>query len=135
MTFFWKSSVFRKLASRQDLELFSPQFALEEINKYEQELLKKTGITKSEFAESRIELARLVEFVPLEEYEGSFSKVNALIKGLSLQEQSELLKDADFLALSSSIGIPLWSNDKLLKQSKLQVLSTEEMIKLLEPSQ
>ena len=49
MTFFWKSSVFRKVVHGQELELLSPEFALEEINKHENEIKKKADINNEEF--------------------------------------------------------------------------------------
>jgi predicted nucleic acid-binding protein len=45
-TFFWKRSVTRKLFLEPDLELYSPEFALEEINKYQEDIIRKTNLTK-----------------------------------------------------------------------------------------
>ena len=45
-SFFWKGSMVKKLLMDQDVLLFAPEFALEEINKYEKEIIRKAKITK-----------------------------------------------------------------------------------------
>ena len=48
-TFFWKNSFTKGLLVDQDLEYFAPEYSLEEINKYTDEILKKTGISLEKF--------------------------------------------------------------------------------------
>jgi len=67
-TFFWKNSVFNKLILNYDLELYAPEFALEEIKKYSLEIRKKAKISVSEFNSLRRGLLNIVNFVPLEVY-------------------------------------------------------------------
>ena len=64
-TFFWKNSFTKGLLVDQDLEFFAPEFALEEINKYSDEIIEKTGISLEKFKELRRDLAIFVEFIPL----------------------------------------------------------------------
>ena len=45
----WKNSVFSNLSNKQDLRLFSPEFALEEINKYSLDIMRKTKLSTKEF--------------------------------------------------------------------------------------
>ena len=41
-------------------------------------------------------------------------------------------EDAPFIGLALHLGVPLWSNDKMLKkQEKVKVVSTIELIKLI----
>ena len=49
-SFFWKNSVTKKMLMDQGLDLFAPEFALEEINKYKKEILEKTNLTEQEFS-------------------------------------------------------------------------------------
>jgi predicted nucleic acid-binding protein len=77
-TFFWERSFTRKLLVKQELDLFSPEFALEEINSHCDEILKKTDISLEEFKKLRKELAILVEFIPLEEYSSFMEKASAI---------------------------------------------------------
>ena len=103
-----------------DLELFSPEFALEEINSNEADILKKTGLSEKEFNGARSDLAIAVSFVPLEEYE-KFLK-------LALKFSPDP-NDVDFLALAMKLKLPLWSNDSgLKKQSKVEVISTLDLL-------
>ena len=43
-TFFWKGSVFKNFLDTP-IQLFSPEYALEEINKYSLEIMKKTSLS------------------------------------------------------------------------------------------
>lgn len=133
ITSFWKKSVFNRLLLIKDLSLFSPQFALEEINKYSPLIIKKTSLSKDEFEKSRFNLALKVEFIPLGEYKSKLKEALSLIKDINKEEYLELCEDIDFIALSLSLNCPLWSNDKLLKRVPgIRVLSTAEVISLLD---
>jgi len=116
---FWKGSFLQKVMVSQELELYSPEYALEEIKKYEKEIMRKTKLSKKEFNERRRGLPILVEFIPLKEY-GKFFK--------QLKEVPDK-DDIDFLALALKLKCPIWSNDKALKkQNKVKVLATKEVL-------
>lgn len=123
-TFFWKNSFTKGLLVDQDLEFFAPEFALEEINKYSNEILEKTNISLEKFKELRTDLAIFVEFIPLEEYKQFLPEALSLIPIHP--------DDADFLALALKLKLPIWSNDPHLKQqSKVKVYSTSDLLKEL----
>ncbi len=125
-SFFWKKSLTRKLLMDEKLILFSPEFSLEEIKKYEKEIIQKTNITKKEFNEIRRELAIAINFIPINEYKNFFKKAIVF---------SPDKKDIDFFALAIKLKIPLWSNDsQLKKQNYLIVYNTKEILtkKILE---
>jgi len=131
-TFFWKGSVFRIFLDKP-VQLFSSEYALEEINKYSLEIMKKTSVSKEQFKKLKQELALKVEFIPLEEYSTLFHKVLSIASKFSKHEYEEFVKDIDFFALALTLSCPIWSNDKLLKkQSKVLVFNTKEIIELLE---
>jgi len=122
-TFFWKNSYTRKLFINQDLELISPEFSLEEIKKYSEEIIRRAKISKKEFKDIRRELALMVEFIPLEEYSEYLKKAS---------EISYDKDDVDFIALALKLKCPIWSNDKeFKKQNKIKVYSTLEVLKEL----
>ncbi len=77
-TFFWENSFTKGILIDQDFEFFSPVYALEEINKYKEEIINKTGISYEKFKELRADLGICVEFIPIEEYE------NMLLESLKL---------------------------------------------------
>ena len=117
-SFFWKNSVTYKLLLK--LEVYSPEYALEEIKKYEKEIIKKTGLSKKEFNELRKELVIAVDFIPIGDYK---SKLKEALK-ICLDEN-----DIDFFSLCLKLNLPLWSNDKLLKnQKKIIVLNTYNVL-------
>ena len=119
-SFFWKKSLVKKLLMNQEMLLFAPEFALEEINKYKKDIIVKAKLTAQEFNILRRELAIAIEFIPFEAYK------KYLKKALSFSPDEN---DIDFLALSLKLKIPLWSNDKLLKkQNVVQVLETKEVL-------
>ena len=119
-TYFWEKSLARRFLMKMDLELFSPEFALEEINSNESDILKKTGLSKKEFDDARSNLAIAVEFIPLEEYK------QFLKPALKFSPDPN---DIDFLALAMKLKLPLWSNDSLLKkQIKVRIFSTLDLL-------
>jgi len=123
-TFFWKDSFTKKLILNKSLVLISPELALEEINKYRDEIILKTKISENEFISFRRELALLIGFISIEKYSDLFPKV------LELNPIDK--NDIDFIALSLKLNLPLWSNDKALKKLEfIKVYSTFELIALL----
>lgn len=52
-TFFWKDAVAMQLFIFQDLELYAPAFALEEIEKYNLEIKKRANISDKGFKKLR----------------------------------------------------------------------------------
>lgn len=130
-TFFWKDSIFRNVMDKS-VELISPEYTLEEINKYSLELIKKTSSSQTEFEKLKQDLAQRVEFIPLDEYSPSFRNALSIADKLPEQQYLEFVKDIDFYALALKAGCPIWSNDKMFKkQTKLLVFNTKEIIELL----
>ena len=122
-TFFWRHSTTRKIFTELQIRLFAPQYALEEIRRYAEEIQNKTKITKNEFEVFYQEILKRVRFFPIEFYQDSVFETK------NIADQ----KDIDFVALSFKLGVPLWTNDKELKQEKIiKVLNTQEVISLLE---
>lgn len=120
MTFFWKGSVFERIVKHFEIDCYSPEYALEEINKYKEHIIKKAKITKKEFDEKKLELAIYVTFVSLEEYQEN------LKKALKISPDSN---DIDFFSLALTLKSPIWTNDKeLKKQYKIPIFSTEELL-------
>ena len=66
ITYFWSSSFFHSLATSQDFEFVSPEYALEEIKKHSNEIIRKAKTSEKEFDQFRYNLAVCVEFIPLE---------------------------------------------------------------------
>jgi predicted nucleic acid-binding protein len=120
ITFFWKENVFEKIIKKYKLVCYSPEYALEEINKYKDLIIQKTNISNKEFEAKRLELAININFVNLKEYE------DCLKKALEISPDPN---DIDFFALALKLNYPIWSNDKDLKnQNKVLVLTTKNIL-------
>lgn len=122
-SFFWRESVTRKLIISSNFNLISPIIALEEINKYSNEIIRKTRIKEKEFNEELKKLKEIVKFINKKEY------------SIFLKEAEEISpdkKDADFFALCLKYNCFLWTKDSLLKmQDKIKVITTEDILDLL----
>lgn len=115
-----------ELIESDRLELFSPLFALGEIDEHKQEIIKKSGLSADELM-LFIELLRgEVKFIPLDEYVKFFETA----MHLSVDPD-----DIDFLALALKLNCPIWSNDPdFSMQPEVKVFSTGKLIELLRRS-
>lgn len=130
-TFFWKDSTFNKICKRKVLQLITPEFSLEEFNKYKQEIIKKAKISEEEFNNKKLELINMINFISLESYISEFSNIKILAKKFE-GKYNEVIKDIDSLALALKLNAPLWTHDKLLKeQDKIKILTTKEIIEII----
>jgi predicted nucleic acid-binding protein len=121
-SFFWKNSLTRKLLLTSNFELISPIFALDELQKYSKDIIKKTNITKKQFDLELSKLQEVINFIKRDKY--SYFLKNA-------ENISPDKFDADFFALCLNFDCFLWSNDSVLKnQDKIKVFSTEEIIEI-----
>lgn len=122
-SFFKKHSFTRKLLVNSDLELYSPEYALDELNKYLKEIMSKGKINIGVFELYKRILSWFVKFVPVSQYK-------------DFRGEAELITpdpdDTQYFALALKLGCAIWSNDKLLKnQSEVKVFSTSELIREL----
>ena len=122
-SFFWQGSLTRKLLITSNFELIAPEIALEEIEKYSNEICRKLKINKEDFKEQFRKLKEIVNFIEKKQYSQSLKEAESF---------SPDEADAEFFALCLKHSCFLWSNDSALKQQdKIKVLSTEEIIELI----
>ncbi|MEK6890382.1 MAG: PIN domain-containing protein [Nanoarchaeota archaeon] len=115
------SSFTSKMVENNQIELYSPEYAIDELKKYEKEIIQKTKI--SSFQEGVKRLRNLVVFVKIEDFEHELRAVQNLISDE---------KDLIYLALAKNMKISIWSDDKHLKeQGIIPAFTTEEMIDAL----
>ncbi len=111
-------SVASKLFSFLNSEFIAPSFIMHEFNKYNNECLKKSGLSKKDFNKRKDEVFSRINFVEFNEYK---EFIREALKELTDEE------DAPYIALALKIKTPIWSNDKdLKKQGKITILSTED---------
>ena len=123
-SFFNEKSKARELSLSTKLSLQAPKFSLDEIYEHKDNIIKSFSLTESQFALVKKLLNTVVKFAEEKEYSNLLSEA---------KEVSPDPDDADFFALALKSKIPLWSEDKeLKKQSRVKVLNTKELSKLLE---
>ena len=113
-------------SSKLGFKLVSPEFAFEELLKDKEKIQEYCKIDEIEFIIFFSFLEKKIESISRSEYDKF------------LQEAIELAphsKDIPYFALALSFNCPIWSDEKSFKQqSKVKVLSTEELVKLLKSS-
>ena len=120
-SFFKKFSPTRKLISTGNLQLFSPRYALDELNEHLKELLPKSRINIGAFELLKTVLSWYVNFIPVSEYKEFKAEA---------ESTSPDPNDTQYFALALKLRCAIWSNDKLLKkQDRVEVFSTSQLIK------
>ncbi len=114
-------SVTSDIVKTRKVTLLAPDFAIIELHKYKEDLLTISG--EKNFASVIESLKKKVVFVDYSEYKDKMNE-----SSLKISDQ----KDVTYLALAVKLNIPIWSNDKQLKeQSIVDVFTTKEVIELL----
>ena len=106
------------------LELSTPEYAIDELWNNKSELMKYSGISIEKELENAIESLKLfVETKPI----NFFSKFKEDAIKISPDR-----KDAHFFALALKLNGVIWTNEpRLKKQSKVKILNTADLIKML----
>jgi predicted nucleic acid-binding protein len=122
-SFFWKNSLTKSLITTSDLELISPEIALEEIEKYSEDIKHKLKINKREFHLKLDKLKETIKFIKKSEYSPFINEARVI---------SPDKDDIEFFALCLKFSCPLWSNDSLLKkQDKIDIFSTSDIADMI----
>lgn len=116
-----KEGLTAELIISDELQLFAPEFLLEEISKYQDQIFEKTHRSKEEFEIFVQILNEYITFIPQKNINPFLEKANLF---------SPDPKDSVYLALALALKSAVWSNDKKLKEEQVQVkvLSTEDLI-------
>lgn len=123
-SYFWKNSITKKIIDLDIFNLYSPDFALTEINKYKSDIIKKTKISSSEFNLVLDELKSKIKFVSVLKYFSEFKKID-------LNKKPDV-NDVDFFACSLYLNAVIWSNDVILKnQSLCVVFNTKDILEII----
>lgn len=113
----------RDLIFLTNFSLFTPEYLLEEVEKYKEIIIKKSGLDNESFEIAKSLIFSRIKIVPASE----FSEF--------IKEASEICpdeNDTEYFALALKFNCPIWTNDKKLKgQDKTKVYSTEEVLDLV----
>lgn len=104
-----------------ELELYTPKYAIEELENNKSAVMKYAGIqTEEEFRFVLSTLELFIQIVPIEFFEDFKTKA----KDITPDE-----KDAPFFALALKLNCSIWSQEPGLKQqSEVKVLSNKEVL-------
>ena len=134
-SFFKKGSTTRELILdpelKYNLDLFAPEYVLEEVGKHKDEICSKFRLFPEDFDIMFSSLPLFIKIVPKDLFAGSLSMAGKIL--------SPHLKDVPYIALSLSFKgkgheIGLWSNEKRLKKIEkygIKAFSTSDLISLL----
>jgi predicted nucleic acid-binding protein len=101
---------------------YAPEFIFEEIEKYAGEISAKLNRNEEELLSILKMINELVKIIPKEETD------KFILEAARICPDE---KDIAYFASALSIGCPIWSNDKKLKeQNKIRVYSTEELVRI-----
>ncbi len=116
-----KNSKTAELILEKQITLFAPEYLIEEFGKYRSIILRKMHRTEDEFNRFLKILRRRTRIIKKE-------VIEPFIK--SAIQFSPDPKDSLYFALALRLKIPIWSNDKRLKnQNEVQILNTNELIR------
>lgn len=116
-----KNGLARKLLLSNNFKLSAPTLLQSEINRYLPSIVKKSGIKFDELQKLTHKIYTQIKF------SDDFFDWQQFAESIVPDEN-----DSEYFALAFSLNIPLWSNDKKLKeQSIVQVISTHELLEIL----
>lgn len=122
-SFFNERSRARQLSVSGEVILYSPTFALKELEEHKPDIMKDFLLNESQFEIIMKLLKTVVTFASEDKYSDMFARA---------KEISPDLDDVDFFALALKLDCAIWSDEeKLRRQSAVQVLTTEKVAKLL----
>ncbi len=119
-----KDSATRRLIFDEKLELYAPEYALEEFAEHRGEIMQKVGGTGAEFEKVMAVLRSRITIIPARAFEKHMKKA------LQVSPDKD---DAAYLAVAFALkGAAIWSNDKKLKEQKrVKAISTSELLSML----
>ena len=105
------------------LKLYAPEFLLEEVNKYKDEIIERTNISEYEFNLFLALISSRINFIPYTE----FKKQISFAEKITPDE-----KDTEYFALALHLNCGIWTNDaKLKKLDRVKIYTTTEILKLM----
>ena len=122
-----KNGISRRIILSPFIHFITPEYALQEIEKYSQLICKKAKISLGEFTIVLQLLFEQIEIIPHEEYSNSINEAKSLIDDVD---------DVPFIALClASQADGIWSDDAHFKtQRKVSIYRTRELATVFQSS-
>ena len=121
-----RDSKTREIIMSGKFEFVSPDFVLDEIYKYEDEICGKSGLSKDEFELLLALIFQNIDIINADYYEDYKENAKEIIK--------EDVKDVPYVACYLALTCDgIWSNDTDYKGKKeIKVLSTKDLLELMD---
>ena len=121
-----KDSFSRKIILESNFKFLSPDFSLQEIEKYKEEILEKSGITNNDFYTLLYSILDKIEIVKKDEYNYKIKEAEDIIGKIDI-------KDVPFIALALALGNEvsgIWTDDKdFERQNRIKVWKSGDVFK------
>ena len=108
------ASIFRDALLESDYIFYAPNYIVAELFKHKEKIRKFSKLTEDELLSFFNEIIERVRFVPLD-----FISIETRQTAYDLCKNVDL-KDIPFVALAIELNIPIWTNDKKLKEGLLR---------------
>jgi predicted nucleic acid-binding protein len=117
-----RRNAFKELL-KKECNFICPSYTLKELLNDKEKIKKYAGIDEFEFSYLIQLLNKELNIISIEKYKDFLLKA---------EEISPHKKDNAYFALALSLGIQIWSDEKLFQnQSKIKVYPTEELLEIL----
>ncbi len=106
-----------------EVELFAPLRLLAELERNKKEIMRKSGLSETDFEAFVGIIALRVKFIPLERFSDKVAQA---------KELAPHGKDIEYFALALKLGCAIWSEEKAFKsQHNLEVFNSKELVGIL----
>ena len=122
-----RDSKTRELLTISPFTLYSPDTLLDSINKYKDEFIEKSGLSKEDFETLLNFILEKVIIIRQEEYKSKTEQADEIMSHIDIE-------DVDYMALALSIeNDGIWSDDAHFQiQDKIKIYKTNDIVTLFE---
>ena len=121
-----KDSAVRKVIIESGFEMFFPEISLHKIRKYEDYILRKSGLKKEDYDKILARLFEYIRLIPNEEILQNWDKAKEIMGHI---DQEDVVFAATALSLENSV---IWSDDKdFEKQKAIITFKTNDILNYL----
>jgi len=123
VSFFRENPVYEIISKSKilSLQLFSPEYAINELIKNNEDVLKYAKINLKQFEYRLSELFEYIKIIPQDFFKECEEEAKQIIHD----------KDVPIFALALQLKCSVWSNEPLFrKQNKVEIFSNRDMIEL-----
>jgi len=116
-----KDSITRKVLVNKDINFYTPEFAIDEIEEYKQYLINKSELSKEEFEELFELIIENINIIPFEEIKPYMNQAKEIMKDIDI-------KDSSFIACALYLKCVIFSYDEhFKKQDVVKVYDIHEL--------